>query len=693
MKYDQLPYGRWERDENNLPALNLDAGKLPRLDPAWTHFIGNGRLLLSADPWGRLRLAVPDLATPAILTPVGPGYRSACRISLRSEDRDIPLALSEMSDTAKPRITWGLGYVRYAADPLLDDDASLRFSLEAAVAPDGEALVTLVLKLRHTRKVSFSFELEIATDLEDFRVPADPRHPLRHLCRNGIAMVPDLHPGAGDLFLAGDPSWKAEIREQALRLHRPVTLKPREDLTATLILGFRRDCSLNWITQQYLKADHAATRAAWAAKLMPATPRGPDLWMQDECLWNAGAVSLNCIWDSAVGKRLLLPECFCQIRNQTAIPGMPLPLPVRETLWLCPAIYPRDPELALQTLCAVTAAQAPNGRLPEFTGTEPDSELDPFRDRSDLELTLLNAWAEIAETAADPQALLQMTVPFATGETATVSDHLRQALRWLKEEIGTGRHNLIHLLAGDSNGWLNRAGVAGRGESVLNSAMAASALGRLATVYRRGGDMKLADKWEAWALDLRRAVGEAFSGKWFARGYNDQGDAFGTDRDGRLFLEAQAWAVLGLCGTARQRDAALASALELNRSEAGLLNLSPAYPLLPPANLSSLLLPAGEGENGGIALLPAFWFIRALAVNRLKTEAMTEWEKLALRALFLQIPDISPQILQGLSCLNAAASGSRMGGPALTGLDTAAGAMAALPAAWREFALRGILAG
>jgi len=383
----------------------------------------------------------------------------------------------------------------------------------------------------------------------------------------------------------------------------------------------------------------------------------------------------------------------------SALAGTPLPEPPNspaDLLQLAMALAAEDPPTVLRSLLAVTARQERSGRLPGPGRPAALARPDPARDRSDAELWLLLAWLTFLETLPEAKAapLLNTPVPFAEGGVTPLWEHLVQAWRWIRTDIGTGAHGLLRLLAGDWCGWLNRAGREWRGESVVNTAMAAYAGDRLARWARQRGDGTLATLMENTREECRRAVGDAFDERTggFICGHADSGAVIGGAADGRLFLDAQAWAVLACCGSSSQRDSALDRALAANRGAAGLTLVSPPWPPPPNPALSALFLPSGEGPNGGVSQAANAWFAWALAAAGRRDTAAALVEKMALRARLVEIPGSRLPHLQENPWCSGPAAGPREGGPALLFAESATGCPAAAPAAWFLFALRRVLA-
>ena len=265
----------------------------------------------------------------------------------------------------------------------------------------------------------------------------------------------------------------------------------------------------------------------------------------------------------------------------------------------------------------------------------------------------------IAAAGRRAPSLLSLRVPFRDGSDADLWEHAVAAFRWVRDVIGCGPHGLIRSCQGDWNDYLFPMGKGGRGESVMNTGMAARGAAELATLARNRGERTLATELETFAANLRAAGAKAFEGAWFARGYTDGGRVVGGSGDDRLFVDGNAWAVLGTLGTEAQRRIALASMIQLCADERGLSLLSRPFSCPPPPDVSTLPIPAGEGENGGVWPQVTAWAIWALVEHGLRDEALSIWRRSALRPMPQRFPGVPFGIFNAPDCYNSHLAGVR----------------------------------
>jgi cellobiose phosphorylase len=220
-----------------------------------------------------------------------------------------------------------------------------------------------------------------------------------------------------------------------------------------------------------------------------------------------------------------------------------------------------------------------------------------------------------------------------------------------------GEHGLIKSWHGDWNDYLFPMGQAGKGESMKNTGMACRAGIHLSRIARLKGENECADTIDAYVKKLQQAASKAWTGTHFIRGYTDAGKPVGG-KD-RVFINAQSWAALGKCGTEEQRYQALQHALQHNDTPLGLALVNPPFPSPPPSDVSSLPIPQGEGENGGVWPQTIGWFIWALSEENLSAEAKLLWNRMTLRHHYATYPDVPFGIWNGPDCYNSHLAGER----------------------------------
>jgi hypothetical protein len=216
-----------------------------------------------------------------------------------------------------------------------------------------------------------------------------------------------------------------------------------------------------------------------------------------------------------------------------------------------PLVY-LEPDLALSVLRNTCAWGGPDGDLPYAL----DGRKRPWTERfrpSDQNLWALWLAAEYAAATGDLGAFARPVAyhPCHRAEPVSLAENLRRQFRFFADEVGVGEHGHVRMLNADWNDLaLGDAGpdrklIIERGESVLNSAMAAWVLPVYAGLAERLGDTDTAAEARQRAGDLRERVADEWNGRWFRRAYRPDVGAVGDDD---LWLEVQPWAIL--CGAA-----------------------------------------------------------------------------------------------------------------------------------------------
>ncbi|MBP6803225.1 MAG: N,N'-diacetylchitobiose phosphorylase [Chloroflexi bacterium] len=165
-------------------------------------------------------------------------------------------------------------------------------------------------------------------------------------------------------------------------------------------------------------------------------------------------------------------------------------------------------------------------------------------------------------------------VPFADGGVATVYDHLRRALDFSAQYVG--RTGICQGLRADWNDCLNLGG----GETSMVSFMHHWALQAFIAAAQALGRDEDVEQYTAVAAIVKEACErELWDGRWYIRGFTKDGLKIGShaSAEGKLFLNAQSWAVLSGVAAPERAAACLNAVDEHLSSPYGLHLLWPAY--------------------------------------------------------------------------------------------------------------------
>jgi cellobiose phosphorylase len=197
-------------------------------------------------------------------------------------------------------------------------------------------------------------------------------------------------------------------------------------------------------------------------------------------------------------------------------------------------------------------------------------------------------------------------------EGGNVLEHLQKALDFTA--VNCGDHGMPLAFFADWNDCLNLKGPNGKGESIWVAFLYHRALLDFIELCRAVGKNGLADQYDSLAAGLRRRInGIAWDGSWYLRAFNDNGDKIGSRQNkyGRLFLNAQTWAIYSGVASPERGRQVMDQVREKCNSLYGLTLLWPAFRKYDPLIGTISLFPPGLKENAGIFCHANTWAIIA----------------------------------------------------------------------------------
>lgn len=262
-----------------------------------------------------------------------------------------------------------------------------------------------------------------------------------------------------------------------------------------------------------------------------------------------------------------------------------------------------DPAVTRRVLLHALAQQKTNGEMPDGILLFPEAELKyinqiPHTDHS----VWLNICLQAYLSETGDWQLLSQTVPFAdSSDGVSVFDHMQLSMAWLLET--RDERGLSFIAQGDWCDPMNMVGYKGKGVSGWLTEAVSYALQLWAPICRSLGKEDIAKGWEAEAATLNGALNaHLWDGEWYGRGITDNNVKFGVqaDREGKIFLNAQSWALL--CGAPddSQRKAMFRSIAEHLDTPYGVQLLAPAYTAMRDDVGRVTQKFPGSGENGSI---------------------------------------------------------------------------------------------
>lgn len=282
--------------------------------------------------------------------------------------------------------------------------------------------------------------------------------------------------------------------------------------------------------------------------------------------------------------------------------------------------YSTQPELARKQILMHAKEQFPDGTVHHWwhEGTRIGAITEMTDDLLWLAFLTLNyvdetndtgVWDAVAPYLPDPK----------TGEVeeGSVYDHCLRAFdRVFKRWSPRG---LPLIGEGDWNDGMSHVGTKWKGESIWLGHFFYGILTRFAPVSEERGDSARAKDLAERAQKLKDAINEhAWDGEWYIRATRDDGRPLGskTQDEGKIFLNAQTWAVINGTATEERGKQAMESVKKYLYREYGPLLFTPGYSKTDPTIGYLSRYAASVRENGGLYTHAGTWAVQAECVMR-----------------------------------------------------------------------------
>ncbi|GGY97971.1 cellobionic acid phosphorylase [Pseudoduganella plicata] len=210
-------------------------------------------------------------------------------------------------------------------------------------------------------------------------------------------------------------------------------------------------------------------------------------------------------------------------------------------------------------------------------------------------------------------ALLRESVTAGDGSSLTVAQRIGRAMDWLLKERDL--RGLSFIAQGDWCDPMNMVGYKGKGVSGWLTVAAAYALNLWADMCAQLGDTEDETRYRGGARELNDAANHyLWDGRWFARGITDDGVVFGVkeDREGRLWLNPQAWSILSGAASDVQRISMLAEIEQQLHTPFGVQMFAPPYSKMRDDVGRVTQKHPGAAENGAVYNHAAAFYIYSL---------------------------------------------------------------------------------
>lgn len=399
-------------------------------------------------------------------------------------------------------------------------------------------------------------------------------------------------------------------------LQKDITLQPGEEKRILFFLGEGNREAGRKIRQKYsgfaaVDAAYADMAAFWEEKLAKLQIHTP----------NQGLNTMTNIWTLYQAE---INVMFSRFASFIEVGGR-VGLGYRDTAQDAMAIPHSNPEKCRKRIVELLRGLVSEGyglHLFQPEWFEPDAEVKPFKsptvipefDRknmihglkdacSDDALWLVPAIVEYVKETGET-AFLDEMVTYADGGEDTVYEHMKKILDFSHRQVGES--GICKGLRADWNDCLNLGG----GESALVSFLHYWAIRNFleaAEYLGRDGDVRT---YRAMAEQVKAVCDEQlWDGKWFIRGITKNGKRIGTseDKEGRVHLESNAWAVLSGAASAERGRQAMDSVREYLFTPYGIMLNAPSY-TAPDDDIGFVTrVYPGVKENGAIFSHPNPW--------------------------------------------------------------------------------------
>jgi cellobiose phosphorylase len=210
-------------------------------------------------------------------------------------------------------------------------------------------------------------------------------------------------------------------------------------------------------------------------------------------------------------------------------------------------------------------------------------------------------------------SLLKKTVPYYDGGSASILEHIEQAMNFL--ESNKGQHGLCLIKFGDWNDSLTAVGKGGKGESVWLSEAYGEACRLLMEMFDYQGVMYKSADYKMRYQKIRDAINKnAWDGDWYVRCFDDDGRAVGSNlrQQGKIFIEAQAWALIAGIADKKRAESLINACDDMLATDVGYRLLYPTF-TEPDDGIGRIsCLEPGICENGTVYSHCNSWMILGL---------------------------------------------------------------------------------
>jgi cellobionic acid phosphorylase len=211
-------------------------------------------------------------------------------------------------------------------------------------------------------------------------------------------------------------------------------------------------------------------------------------------------------------------------------------------------------------------------------------------------------------------SILEEEVPYSGGEeVGSVFEHINRAMHWLIHD--RDERGLNYINQGDWCDPMNMVGYKGKGVSGWLTIATAYAFMIWADICEHSGRQENGKAFRLAADETNAVVNQyLWDGEWYARGITDDNVVFGIseDKEGRIFINPQGWALLSGAADEEKREKLLRSVSEQLETPYGVEKLAPSYTAMREDVGRVTQKHPGTAENGAVYNHAAAFYIYGL---------------------------------------------------------------------------------
>lgn len=222
---------------------------------------------------------------------------------------------------------------------------------------------------------------------------------------------------------------------------------------------------------------------------------------------------------------------------------------------------------------------------------------------------------EIYLSETGDYALLDEEVPSMYGDTFTVFERFSRAMDWLLSSNARDKRGLSFIAQGDWCDPMNMVGPRGIGVSGWLTVATAYSVNLWAGICAQVDKLDEAAKYRAGAAHVNECANKhLWDEKWYARGITDDNVRFGIkdDPEGRIWLNPQAWSILGGAASTDQIAQMLPQIDSQLCTPYGVVMFAPPYTAMREDVGRVTQKYPGQGENGSVYNHAAAFYAWAL---------------------------------------------------------------------------------